>query len=345
MTRDKVVTLIAMLASILVTNAGQYALQEYRISGMKQSYEQQLKVASATAEALGPMVNCLTVKKDLVGAVGLPIEAKDLDVLPMPEKYVSNLFPRNKDELIGKYWKIDMHPGTPITTDDIMEEKKDDTDRETDVSLSGLPSGLAVGDYVDVRIMYPKGEDFIVLTHKRVQSINQTVVKIITTERERHFLAGALIDQFINSAYGASLYGSKYTDPGIQKEAIVYYNVPANIMTVIASNPNIVDKVLDSSVSRAMIDNATSNIPSKLGDVLGQGKQNYQSKLDQARDYYNQQSKKAGLYGTAGTQDANSQAPAATQDATQQNQQAASGGIPKDSEATKTTASQPASQK
>lgn len=127
----------------------------------------------------------------------------------------------------------------------------------------------AIVDYVDLRITYPRGEDFIVLSHKRVMSITNQTLKVHMTEEEQHLYQAALVDFYLSRGYGSDLYLTKYVEPGIQGEAAVYYSVPSNIEAAVRKDPNIVDmaQVTVEGALRDMINAARAEFPD--GDPSG----------------------------------------------------------------------------
>ena len=122
---------------------------------------------------------------------------------------------------------------------------------------------------MDLRITYPRGEDFIVLSHKRVMSITDQTLKVYLTEEEQQLYQAALVDFYLSRSYGSDLYLTKYVEPGIQQEAGVFYSVPSNIEAVCRKDPNIIDlaQVTVESTMRALIDAARAEFPD--GDNSG----------------------------------------------------------------------------
>lgn len=314
MSKEKVVMILALIGAVIVTNAGQYVLQKYDKDSIREDYQAQLDEANLQLDTIGSLASCYTVSEEV--SSGDPINADDLEEIPFPESSMNELYITNPANAIGKFYRIDIHPGTPLTEDDLMSETIDDTLREIDISLDSWATGLKVGDYLDVRITYPKGEDYIVLSHKRIYDINGTTVKIKMSEREIHFFGAALIDKFVNASYGATIYGAKYTDPGIQRPAEVYYSVPENILSIIANNPNIVDKVVDSSIPRDILESQMEIKNDTLGSTLGTGRTQYQSKLDQARDYFTQQDKQGSTTGAGDSENTTEDIPMEDSDST-----------------------------
>ena len=143
--------------------------------------------------------------------------------------------------IVGKYYKVNIEPGTPITSDLVMEDKMDNTLRDIDISVSTWVVGMRVGDYVDIRLTLPYGEDYVVLTHKRIQSIGDKTVKMYLTEDEWNTYQSAMVDYYLYSQKGARIYFSKYVAPGLQTEATAFYAISDRVKEVIRTNPNIVN--------------------------------------------------------------------------------------------------------
>ena len=65
--------------------------------------------------------------------------------------------------------KIDMYANTVITPDMVAEGQltKDDV-RKQEYNIIALPTQIQTGDYIDVRLRLPDGQDLIVVSHKEV---------------------------------------------------------------------------------------------------------------------------------------------------------------------------------
>lgn len=77
-----------------------------------------------------------------------------------------------------------------------------------------LPTDLAVNDFVDIRIMYPSGIEYIVIAQKQVKKISGTTIWMDLSEEQQLILNGAIVDSFLTS--GTKLYAVQYTDPTTQ---------------------------------------------------------------------------------------------------------------------------------
>ncbi|THF74754.1 SAF domain-containing protein [Cohnella fermenti] len=277
---------IISAASVLFigTNVGQY----YWIWGPKQEQIKadlngRIELLQATLDNIGPMVDIWAVREEAAETFpGQQIQMADLEARQIPESLLSPSYILEPETIVGKYYKVALTPGTPLSMGLVMEEPIDDTTREYDLFANLSPIGLKVGDYVDYRIVYPMGEDYIVLTHKRIEAINGKSVKFKMSEAEIHFYQAALLDYFLQSEKGAMLYMTKYVEPGIQKAATEYYAVPKNIEAIMIADPNLVQK-LDTRLNdtaRTMIDAGTANILDEAGQAIRSGRDEVKGELE-----------------------------------------------------------------
>src|SRR5699024_3363951 len=75
-----------------------------------------------------------------------------------------------KEEHIGMVSRIDIRKGSYILEDMIVDNLLDGNIREIMYNILFINSNLKHNDVVDVRIFFPNGEDFIVLSKKRVKN-------------------------------------------------------------------------------------------------------------------------------------------------------------------------------
>lgn len=134
--------------------------------------------------------------------------------------------------------KINVPAGTIITKDMLEEvdDQLDNSQRIQEFNMIALPSQLKNGDYIDVRMTFPNGQDFIVLSKKKVLGTNATTVWLKLDELELALINNAIVESYMAS--GIKLYAIEYVEPGRQKEAIPTYVVSADVSGYIARNPN-----------------------------------------------------------------------------------------------------------
>ncbi len=138
--------------------------------------------------------------------------------------------------------KIDVPAGTIVTKDMIAEtdDQTTDTQRIQELNMLILPSQLVNGDYIDIRISMPNGQDYIVLSKKKVLGTNSTSVWLKLDERDILVLNNAIVEAY--TITGAKLYAIQYTEPGLQAEPVPTYNVSGAVLDLINADPNITEE-------------------------------------------------------------------------------------------------------
>lgn len=145
------------------------------------------------------------------------------------------------DDIDGMVMSQDIKAGSIIT----KSMGHDDEGIRDDFRLHGftgidIGSGVNVGNYIDIRIAMPDGEDFIVAAHKEVIGLNEGIVVVQVNEPEILKMSSVAVD--VGKYEGARLYATMYA-ADYQSEAIPDY--PANIEVCQLGNwdPNVIDKV------------------------------------------------------------------------------------------------------
>lgn len=240
-------TIVVLSVAVLLfigTNVGQYfVIWSPKQEQMKMDYEAEIAALDEELKSYGSMVSIWTVADNVQLFPGQTVEYNHLVSREIPESLLNESFVLEPDTVVGKYYKIALSSGTPLSMDLVMNERIGDTVREFDVVASLLPIGLKVGDYVDYRIVYPYGEDYIVLPHKRVEAIHDKTIKFKMSETEIHYYQAALIDYFLHRDMGTVLYMTKYLEPGLQKPADRYYAIPQNIESILLADPNVIHEM------------------------------------------------------------------------------------------------------
>lgn len=125
-----------------------------------------------------------------------------------------------------------------------MSEWFDDTLRDVDITVNSRVVGMRVGDYVDIRITLPFGEDYVIFPHKRIQYIGDRSIKVYLNEEEWHLWQSATVDYYLNSQYGCRIYLTKYIEPGVQQAAVSYYAPSDRVYEIMRKDPNVVTEAL-----------------------------------------------------------------------------------------------------
>lgn len=152
--------------------------------------------------------------------------------------------------------KIDISAKTVITEDMLSTEETAVSNdlRQQEYNMIVLPSTLADGDTIDIRLRIPNGADYIVLSKKKVKladlngAVSATTILINVTEDQILTMSAAIVDAYKIS--GSKLYATKYTDPGLQAVATATY-IPSNdTINLIDKDPNIVTTARNALITR-----------------------------------------------------------------------------------------------
>lgn len=232
--------LIAAVVIFIGLNIFQFLFWRSTNTEVAEKYTQEIANLERELAGYGDEITVYTVTSAV--KAGDEITEENVETMKMYSSLLTEQFVTNPDDIIGRYFKIAVNPGTPILYNMAMDEELDDSARDRDIVLDRMTVGLEPGDYIDIRITMPYGDDYVVLSHKRIYGIGENTIKLHLNEYEWNVYQGALIDYFLNSEYGCTIYGDKYIEPGIQNDAVAFYAVPTNIASLLQKNPNIIDK-------------------------------------------------------------------------------------------------------
>lgn len=165
------------------------------------------------------------ITKDVIEIRPSTVEATPLDIFT------------NIEDIIGKTVKISCTEGTIITQSIVMDSPLKANERELDIVLDEVPIALKAGDFVDVRISFPLGQDYIAMSHKKVIGVYDNVLKLIVDQKDIYTYESMKTDASIYVA--TKLYAIKYIEPGIQAAAVTYYPVSREIMETMLLDENI----------------------------------------------------------------------------------------------------------
>lgn len=141
-------------------------------------------------------------------------------------------------EDIGRIATIDIAAGTPIYRNFVSEEmKRDLTERECNfIYLNG---NIADNDYVDVRIMFPNGEDMVVVAKTSIKSPTASLNScyLWLSETQNDLLSSAIVDASLNNA---RLYINKYVRPEVEDASVVTYQPNQKVIELMQTNPTVI---------------------------------------------------------------------------------------------------------
>ncbi len=182
--------------------------------------------------------------------------------------------------------KVDMNANTIITTDLISrgDSVVQDDVRRQEYNVVVLPMDLTTGDYIDIRLMLPNGQDFIVVSKKEVEIPqidgvdSEDTIWVNLSEDEILHMSCAIIDAARIS--GAKLYATKYTEPGMQNAATPTYVVNADTSALLQSDPNILESAMQDIIDRYNSGNSATIRNDYINSVISEQGDQAQTNLE-----------------------------------------------------------------
>jgi len=162
---------------------------------------------------------------------------------------------------------VTVKPGTTagkVTITVTTEENTVTKDvRTMEYNMLTLPINLTIGDYVDIRITFPDGQDFIVIAKKEIKNIQGNTVTFDMSEADIVMLNSAIVESYIMKA--SNIYIAKYVEPGMQEKAANTYVPTAEVIRLIETDSNIVSTAKNELTSRF-----DANIRSQMNSTVNQ---------------------------------------------------------------------------
>lgn len=146
-------------------------------------------------------------------------------------------------ECIGQVAIVDIPKGMPLMQNMCRVPDVKSEEREVECEIITLSDNLMENDYVDVRLMLPNGEDYIVLAKKGVHDLyrseddKEEVCYLWLSEEEILNYSAAVIDAYLYQ--GGCLYTTKYIEPTLQTASIVTYVPSLGTLAMMKENPNL----------------------------------------------------------------------------------------------------------
>lgn len=144
--------------------------------------------------------------------------------------------------------KVDLKAGTVLSAGVVYEGKKLTSDvRYVEYNMLALPTTVNIGEFVDIRLKLPNGQDLIVVSKKEVKSILGATIGIELSEDEILMMESAIVEAYVMGA--SKLYLTQYIEPGIQEASKNTYVPTEAVQKLIAADENIVDTAREALVA------------------------------------------------------------------------------------------------
>ena len=186
--------------------------------------------------------------------------------------------------------KVTMKKNTLITTELLSKGDNvvQDDVRKQEYNMFVLPMDLTTGDYVDIRLMLPSGQDYIVVAKKEVEipivggAESADTIWVNLSEDEILHTSCAIVDAY--KIKGAKLYVTKYTEAGMQAAATPTYPLNESTTRLLQSDPNILEKAMNAIKSRYNDTDAAglrnNNINNEINNQGDQAQSNLETNMD-----------------------------------------------------------------
>lgn len=232
--------LAGSMGMLILCSAGGFVLYqkaEEREIALKKEYQAQVK----ELEQVASQSEVGYALKHKVKA-GEPIVASDTVKVYLPEagasedRYMANLI----DSGDTYYARTEM-PAKTILTDSLLylNELITKDMREGEYAFIELPTNIKQDDYVDIRIQFPTGDDFVLLSKKKVKTVEGLTAWFNVDEGEILTMSSAIVDAYIEKA---KIYAMPYVDSHMQNASQMTYPVKTNVRELIEKSPNIVNR-------------------------------------------------------------------------------------------------------
>lgn len=182
--------------------------------------------------------------------------------------------------------KVNMYKNTVITTDMIAKGSNvtNDDVRKQEYNVIVLPTQIATGDYVDIRLALPSGQDYIVVSKKEVEVPeiggipSEDTIWIKLSEEEIITMNNAIVDAW---KAGAKLYATTYTEAGMQVAATPTYSVSKEVYSLILSNPNIIEQAKTALNNRYNVEQRNGPLNSAI-NTGEEGQERLETKMQES---------------------------------------------------------------
>ena len=183
--------------------------------------------------------------------------------------------------------KVDMSKNTILTRELVAKADNLSSDdvRKQEYNMIVLPTQIETGDYIDVRLSLPSGQDYIVVSKKEVTIPDvagvpsEDTIWVNLSEAEIIMLNNAIVEAY--RIDGAKLYANIYTDPGMQTAAVTTYTPSREVAELINDNPNIIDRAKSELSSRYNANQRNNVINQAIQNNAETGDENVSSAVEE----------------------------------------------------------------
>lgn len=179
--------------------------------------------------------------------------------------------------------KIDLTKGTVLSKSTITEASEKHTSdlREQQYNMIVLPQNLDIDNYIDIRLRLPNGQDYIVVSKKRIKQISEDTIWVDMYEEETLAMSNAIVEVYI--ATGSMLYATTYVEPGNQANATPTYRPSNEVIALINADANITNEARNklNSIYSGAIGDRRQEIQNQLNQYSEEALDNIETKVQE----------------------------------------------------------------
>lgn len=229
---------------------------------------------------------------------GASITEDDIQLVYVPKDVIPTDYISISDITEKTIAKLDLTKGLVLSKTMIQEsDAKVTADlREQQYNMVVLPQYLNVDNYIDIRLMLPNGQDYIVVSKKRIKQITEDTIWIDMYEQETLAMSNAIVEAYIMK--GSKLYATTYVEAGNQDNATPTYVPSTAVINLINADSNIAQEARQGLAARytaelrarrendinaqinAVGEDAGSNLESNMEQEITKSKESRKEYLD-----------------------------------------------------------------
>lgn len=222
-------------------------------------FMQMSKMKSAENQRLAQLKTVYVASSDIESGNVMNVQMLkqvDADAAVVPADAITTKDINDESEENKTIAKIAIKSGTIVTAEMLSESENPTTDdlRTQEYGVIVIPTQIKTGDYVDVRLRLPNGQDYIVVSKKEVTIPqidgvdSETMIHMDLKEDETLTISNAIVEAFMMR--GSYLYATTYVEAGLQAQATPTYVPNAEVQALVYKNPNIVNEAKNSLIKR-----------------------------------------------------------------------------------------------
>lgn len=234
MKKKKQKTLLIVLALLVIVILGVGTFYFY---SQNKKLNQEVTTLNSKIDSNSKTVYVAT--KDIEPGEVISIDGDDPNVEQQPVLSGLDAYKYITEDDLGKKATIKIESGDPVMCTMVTDSEITADSRKLEMAAVELATNQADYDVVDVRILFPDGSDYIVLSKVEMTDIDmeQNIFTGVLNEEEILRYSCAVVDAYKHT--GTKLYTTKYVESSLQDEATPTYPVSDVTRELVQSDPNI----------------------------------------------------------------------------------------------------------